>query len=204
MNVPAQSVSLRDEAPSSTAARYQGPMLRRRMLALVLAAVVAAGCLEEPADAAGGGGAGADALEAEALAFSLGVVETYLTGDYDAFRARLADVVYTLEGEGPFTREDVDGFFAGKRFPDGRDYSAFTMEDYLATYAPEMLTFEEAVELHPPFANMTWDGWTFDEDDLVFYGGETREGRESFLWTDLLAFAVTRETGEWRFKAFSG
>lgn len=168
--------------------------------ALVLAAPGLAGCLEEP-----GGPAVQGAPKEEALAFSLRVVETYLTGNYSAFRAVLADQVYTLEGDGPIDPAEVDAWAKEEpSFPDGRDYTHYTMEQYMDTYQPRVVTFDEARAEHPSFNETTWDGWVPDGDDYIFLGAETKPGREGFLWDDLLAFAATKESGEWRFKAFSG
>lgn len=160
-------------------------------------ALLLPGCIE-PTPPAG------DA-RAEVLAFGLRVVETYLRSDPHAFRALLAETTYTLEGEGPFTLADVDAWlFAELPFPSRRDYTAYTLDDDEATYAPRVLAYDEVVLEYPAFANVTWDGWVPDGDDLIFAGGDVKEGQTSFLWEDILAFGVTRETGEWRLKAFSG
>lgn len=173
-----------------------------RMAAVVLVVALAAGCMEERPPP---GGASLPDPEAEALDFSLQVVETYFTQDYAAFRTMLAPAIYTLEGEGPMTPEDVDAWHAREPpWPAGRDYSGHSMEEYLEVYAPRVLTIEAAQAEHPEFAQMSWDGWEPDEDDYVFIGWETKPDQEPFLWDDLLAFAVTHESGEWRFKAFSG
>lgn len=171
----------------------------RALFLLPLLLAPTAGCLEEPT------GVGADDKE-EALRFSLAVVETYFTQDVDAFRGMLSETLYTLEGDGPMVQADLEASFLGERpFPAGRDYSNLTMDDYLATYAPRMLTWDEAVAMYPEAADLTWsDGWAPDEDDLVFFGSELNEGKSDIVWTDLLAFLVSRETGEWRLKAFSG
>lgn len=195
--------------------RMSPPRLVTLLAALLLTPLALAGCLEPtPGEGSGAGGdegrgGGGSAVapadpRAEALAFSLRVVETYFTGDYSAFRGMLAERVYTLEGEGPYTREDVDAFQRGKPHPSGRDYRNVTLRQYLDAYAPEALTFDEVRAQYPEVGGTTWEGWTPGPDDYVFLGAKTKEGREPFLWDDLLAFAVSRGSGEWRFKAFSG
>lgn len=175
-----------------------------RLLFVALSVVAATGCLEAPSVADGEKGTPLD-MKAEALEFSLGIVQTYLAQDYATFRGALAERIFTLDGEGPYTREDIDSWFAEARpFPAGRDYSAHSLEEYLDVYAPRMMTFDEAREEHPELAQITWEGWTPDKDDQIFLGWETKPGKEPFMWDDLLAFVVTKELGEWRFKAFSG
>ena len=102
------------------------------------------------------------------------------------------------------TRRLADSFFAKQRFPDGHGESNHTLAEYRETYAPEVLTFDQARARFPEFANVTWTGRTPGAKDRIFLGATPREGQTSFMWNDLLSFALAREDGAWRFKAFGG
>ena len=139
-----------------------------------------------------------------ALEFSLLLVETYFTGDEDRFCSHLADTLYTIEGEGSFTKEDtISAIKEDKPFPFGRDYSEFTMEHYLENYHPEIMDYEDYSE-YPELSGLSIDGWEPDADDFLFLGYEVKLGKEGFMWDDLLVFMVTYQNGKWKYIAFSG
>lgn len=169
-------------------------------IALCLTAVTLAGCLEPPARPQG-----ILDVDASAREFGVRVVGMLLASDYASFRAVLADQVYTLEGEGPYSKAEVDAFFANDPFPSRTNTTNYTLAEYNATYAPEVWTFARATQEYPEFANVSWSGWTPDaEDDRIFVGSKTKSGEPGWLWEDILSFAITRASGEWRYKAFSG
>jgi hypothetical protein len=139
-----------------------------------------------------------------ALEFSLLLVETYFTGDEDRFCSHLAGTLYTLEGEGPFTKEEaISAIKEDKPFPSGEDYSEFTMEDYLENYHQEIMNYEDYSE-YPELSGLSIDGWEPDADDFLFLGYEVKSGKEGFVWDDLLVFMVTYQNGKWEYIAFSG
>lgn len=140
----------------------------------------------------------------EALNFSLQIVNTYFTKDYLAFISFLTPKTYTLEGEGPFDKQFVTAKLQEEPFPFGRDYSEYTLSDYLENYNPKILSFEEYALIYPHIANLNIDGWSPNEDDFLFVGYETKPGKSEFMWDDLLVFMVTCENNEWRLIAFSG
>ena len=143
--------------------------------------------------------------EDAALDFSLAVVETYLTGDADKFCSFLADTLYTLEGEGPITKEEaISAIKEDKPFPFGNDYSEFTMEDYLENYRPKIMDYGEYTKEYPELSSLSIDGWKPDADDFLFLGHEVKTGKEGFMWEDLLGFMVTYQNKKWEFIAFPG
>ena len=145
-------------------------------------------------------------IEDAALDFSLAVVETYFTGDADKFCSFLADTFYTLEGEGPITKEEAISIIKeDKPFPFGEDYSEFTMEDYLETYRPKIMDYGEYTKEYPEeLSSLSIDGWKPDADDFLFLGHEVKTGKEGFMWDDLLVFMVTYQNKKWEFIASSG
>jgi hypothetical protein len=141
--------------------------------------------------------------EDAALDFSLAVVETYFTGDADKFCSYLADTLYTLEGEGPFTKEEAISIIKeDKPFPFGKDYSEFTMEDYLENYRPKIMDYREYSKEYPELSSLSIDGWKPDADDFLFLGYEVKRGKEGFMWDDLLGFMVTYQNKKWEFIVF--
>lgn len=174
-------------------------LMRARALLAAFTLALVPGCLEDPPAPS----AGSDP-RAEALAFALSLVESFFARDRDAFVAALDDTLFTLEGEGPFSREEAIATVDEKPFPWGQDVEGTSIADYHATYAPFVLSVEEARAEHAEFARTTWNGWSPDGDDWIFVGNELREGKSQLLWGDILAFGVTSEDGAWAFKAFSG
>ena len=136
----------------------------------------------------------------EALDFSLELVETYFTGDENKFCSHLADTLYTLEGEGPITKEEAISSIKGRDFPFGEDYSKYTIENYLKNYRPKIMDYEDYSKLF----SLSINGWEPDADDFLFLGYEVKSGKEGFMWDDLLSFMVTYQNGKWEFIAFSG
>jgi hypothetical protein len=140
-----------------------------------------------------------------ALEFSLKVVETYFDNDMGQFLSYLADEVYTLEGEGPSSKKEVENAFSEKEYVADESYANWTMEEYMNIYEPRVMDFDEIRDEFPESESEIKDlGWKFDDDDYLFIGFETKNGDEGPLWDDPLIFAVTHESGEWKFKAFSG
>ena len=140
----------------------------------------------------------------DALDFSLELVETYFTSDEDKFCSHLADTIYSLEGEGPITKEEAIRYIKeDKPFP-GEDYSKYTIDDYLRNYRPKIMDYEDYSKRYPQLSRLSIDGWTPGADDFLFGGHEVKPGKEGFMWDDLLIFMVTYQNGKWELIAFSG
>ncbi|MGA1822582.1 MAG: hypothetical protein ACMUIG_08640 [Thermoplasmatota archaeon] len=143
--------------------------------------------------------------EESAMEFSLVIVQTYFDNDMDEFLSFMADTVYTLEAEGPYTKSFLQENYADNEYVVDEDFADFTMEQYLETYEPRIL---DHVDVEDEFPGMIQDlkdlGWDYNDDDYLFLGHETKTEDESPLWEDPLIFVISHESGVWRFKAFSG
>ena len=141
---------------------------------------------------------------ADALAFSLLVVETYFDPSeqsYQTFLGYLNDELYVIWGEGPFNKADLT---YEDSHPFGRDYSPYTMEDYLEVYSPTIYAYDEAIAQYPSLAGQIVGNWVYNEEDYLFLGAKTNPDQTSFIWDDILVFVVTKESGEWKVIAFDG
>ncbi len=142
-----------------------------------------------------------------ALEFGLKIVETYFTNDMEEFKSYLDDEIFTLEGDGPFSRSEVISFLDEDDYVADEEYPEHTYQEYLDTYKPYVMDVDEVdLEFEGLVGEMKEIGWDFDDDDYIFMGWETSSGDEEdgFLWDDPLAFGITHEDGKWAFKAFSG
>lgn len=142
--------------------------------------------------------------EEDILEFGLEVLQTFFDNDKETFYSYLAEETYSLEGGGPYTVEEVRGWFDSDDYLMNQMYTQYSMEEYLETYEPEILDYKEVDSEYPGIIEMLRNlSWDFDDDDYMFRGWETKDGEEGPLWDDPLAFMVTHETGELKFKAFS-
>ena len=84
----------------------------------------------------------------QALAGGLLIIESYFSGDPEAFINLLADELMTLGGptEWPIGKEEFSYSVRNQLpFPAGLDLSGYTIDDYHATFAPRALSYVEAV-----------------------------------------------------------
>jgi len=170
----------------------------RAWIPIVALVMIAAGC-----GCLGGSEKSFD--KAGALEFGLKIVKMYFDNDKDGFASLLAKEIYSLEGDGPYGREDVKQDILSEEYLADEDYPDHTMEEYLDVYDPYVLDSAEAEREYPEvIALVRTLGWEFDGNDHLFMGFETKPGKDEFLSDDPLVFAVTCEDDRWEFKAFSG
>lgn len=132
-----------------------------------------------------------------AYQFSLRVIETYLTADSSLFRTYLADTIYTLDDDTPFLSDTMQ---LTSIFSIVRDYSIYTIDDYLNTYDPEV-HYKDSIF---SYFDSTLSTWSISMHDYIFVGNRLKADKTELIWSDLLVFVVTKKDGFWKLKAFSG
>ena len=167
------------------------------LIAVATFSLIACGCIE---------GENNESFDREgALEFSLKVVRTYFDNDMEGFISYLADELYSLEGDGPISKDELAPSISAEDHVVDEDYTMYSMEEYTEVYDPRVMDVEEVESEYPGIvSSMESLGWDYGEDDYLFIGWETKSGEEGPLWDDPLSFVVSHESGEWRFKAFSG
>ena len=147
-------------------------------ISIITAMILLSGCISEGEDLVD-----EDPCKEGAMQFSLEVLQTFFDNDLNAFLNLLSDEVYSMEGEGPYSKTDVEGFLSSDEDLMGAGYTAYTMEEYESTYDPRIL---DEGEMNTEFPGILDDmkvlGWDFGENDFVFLGYETFDGTEGPLW----------------------
>jgi len=137
-----------------------------------------------------------DTLAAEAKQAGLEIIETYFNADSATFYSYLPDTIYLSEpGEDPIVTDQIDTSALFKSLI----VTGYSMEDYNNTYAPEVLTYDDYKE-DMGVEDLTQ--WKPDQQDYLFLGFTTKDGKEGFMMDDMLAFMLSKRTGEWKIRAF--
>ncbi len=141
-----------------------------------------------------------------ALDFSLKILDSYFEGDREQFISYLNEEVYSLdglEGQGPYSKETYAVAINNQEiFPHGTNYSDHTMEEYLDTYEPRVLNYEEYTTQYPKALDFNISGWILDDDDYMFQGSIVKPDKNKFLWDDYLYFIVTCQDDKWKLIGF--
>ena len=129
--------------------------------------------------------------DADALEFSLGLVETFFDNSEESFeewRSFWADPIHLIfQGTSlPLAAFNYDG-----SHPFGRDYTDYDLDDYLSVYSPRAVHWPALVEEYPELEESLNTLLSVGADDWVFLGSEIQEGEQGFLWEDYLVFGVT-------------
>lgn len=135
----------------------------------------------------------------EALLFGVGVVQTLLAGDADGWRALTAETLVDPWNSATVTTSAIDAVVAADPFPDGSDYSGYTIDDYLAQYEPKVMTLEEAeaaFELDFESA-LVAAGLEMPAAAFLFSGTSRRSDAPGFMNTQLLFFFVAHDGDRW-------
>ena len=134
-------------------------------------------------------------LSAEALEFSLKVIETYITNDTTTFKTFLPETIYLMEAnEEPIPRSEISVTEVFATF----DFSNYSMDDFNRSYSARIQRYDE-------FKDQTWVAeltfWRPDAKDYLFTATLV-PGEEDFMLDDLRTFVVTKRSGQWKVRAF--
>jgi hypothetical protein len=140
-------------------------------------------------------------LKAEALTFSLKVVENYFSGDCEKGFVFFTNEIFTLELEGPFPIADKKEQFCNS-FGQANRVEEKTFDDYLNDYQTSIQSLKKFMK---PFKGEDITGFTIGKTDFVFKGfEEKRESVSNYLWDDMFLFVVRKVDGEWKIIGVSG
>lgn len=161
------------------------------MFLLLLIVMMYAGCSDEIVATED------DVMKDEAMTFSLKVVKSYIEGDSLAFKSFLPDTLYSLEPwEEPLIMDTIPLRLI---FPIN-GYPQYTIDDYKDVYDPKVMDFEQYSKVDTAWFN-AFTYWHPDEKDYVFLGALTKEGKTPFMFEDMLAFMITKRSGQWKIRA---
>ncbi len=132
-------------------------------------------------------------LKDEAKSFALDVVKSYISNDTLTFKSYLGDTLYSLEaGDKPIPVDSISVSDLFSRF----DYSAYSMNDYLDVYEPIIMDYDAYSKVNPGWLDQ-FIYWHPDNQDFLFFGSREKQGKQGFMWDDLLGFMVSKRSGHW-------
>ena len=136
-------------------------------------------------------------LKEEAIEFSLQIINCYFTQDAVTYKNSLPEILYQIDPEEPpFETEH----FIVSNVLSSTDYSSYTLDQYKETYDYKIWEHEDySVDSEQWLSQLTY--WSPTEDDYLFLGHNTLEGKEGFMDYKPLIFFVTKASGSWKLKA---
>jgi len=127
--------------------------------------------------------------KAEALTFSLNVVDTIIQGNLPAFYSALADRVYSL---------NTGNNYSCYRIPPPEGVNGeYSIKNYMEDYQYSLYSYQDFITLFPQWAESDRN-WNPDEQTYLFMGNQLKNpSQESLLSQDnLLVFMVAPKDGD--------
>lgn len=145
-----------------------------------------------------------EVLKAEALTFSLEMVETYFTLDCEKYYEQVSDTIYIMDGDGVVSKVGKKTRICktlNRAIPD----KSKSMKDYLETYQAKILTVTELEQSFEQWKKPTY--YNPLPNDYFFIGFEVKASKQhipNFLWDDMFVFMVRKVNEKWVLKGVSG
>lgn len=131
-------------------------------------------------------------IKEQAYEYSLTIVNCFFTKDTNTFLNNLTDTLFELGDDAPdLTSEyNFNWLFSADRIYD----SSYTLDDYIATYNPNLIGIDSLSNYFTP-PSVTW---SFDSTTFYFMGDPRKDGKQSIMTDDLINFTVTKRFGIWK------
>ncbi len=136
-------------------------------------------------------------LKAEALDFAMQVVNCIIECDSTRYKTFLPDIIYGMEPWDeliPLSDFDVSGLLAAY------DYSEYSLTDYKDVYSYQIMNYKEYSVVDTEWIE-AFENWIPDDQDYLFRGNRVKEGKQAFMFEDILIFMVSKRSGEWKIRA---
>lgn len=133
----------------------------------------------------------------EAMEFSMQVMSSIFSMDYNEFNELTADRCYSLETGKMYTRQSFPLFAQLKEYTNS---SHVTLASYKENYKPQLISFEEYSELFPHWLDKDRE-WKPGKNDFLFLGNMIKKDGKQLTDKKIMVFMVGFDRGRWYIKA---
>ncbi|OQY41016.1 MAG: hypothetical protein B6229_00200 [Spirochaetaceae bacterium 4572_7] len=133
----------------------------------------------------------------QAIEFAMQVMSTIFNKDEKEFNELLADKCYSLE-YGTFYFKDSLPLY--KDLKEITKDTYITMASYKNNYKPQLVSYDEYIELFPQWNNNNRE-WTPGENDFLFLGNMIKKSGKELLKSRMAVFMIGFNGGRWQINA---